>query len=291
VGPSSVVRVVGGRVGVGVSSRATWGGARRGRAGPPAPLPRPPAVTAHMPPDQQVRDWEAWSTKLKQSEGQLNTKTSFTTILFLTASLMTCGMMILLGMQLPDFFTRTLLWLRSLTRYRLRVVGLNNLPSDGPVILATNCKGTDSCLQVLTATDRFTRFILVQHSSDEHLGWLLSRLTKKTHLADLKPGRVNQEPLKRTLASAVEVLERGEMVGLPADANGVGFDVDAFLHELRRLHPEAQVVPVYCGPTPPNPSANGARARSQPVYVVIGEPRGIDTTSQVIREEIRAMDR
>src|SRR5207302_1173280 len=121
----------------------------------------------------------AYAAQLLRYESFLLTKTHFAPILFLAASLMTCAMMVLLGMQLPDFFTRALLWLRSLRlRYRLQVVGMNNLPDDGPVILVTNCKTTQSCLQVLSATDRFTRFILVDNPADARMSWLLQHLTR-----------------------------------------------------------------------------------------------------------------
>src|SRR5262249_29105220 len=129
---------------------------------------------------------------------QLELKRGLTEILFLTAALMTAGMLFLLCQQLPDFFTRTLLWLPSLTRYHVHAVGVNNLPSDGPVILATNCETPECCLQVLTATDRFTRFILLEHTPESRLPWLLRYLTKRTHLAVLKPGGVSDQVLGDT---------------------------------------------------------------------------------------------
>src|SRR5262249_61540721 len=60
--------------------------------------------------------------------------------LFIGASAMTLGILILLCRQLPDFFVRALLLLRSHGRFRFRVTGTNQLPADGPVILATNCE-------------------------------------------------------------------------------------------------------------------------------------------------------
>lgn len=222
---------------------------------------------------------------------QLETKQRLTTILFLAASLMTAGMLFLLCQQLPDFFTRTLLWLRSLTRYRLHVLGLNNLPSDGPVILATNCETPEGCMRVLTATDRFTRFILVEHSPEVRLPWLLRLLASRTHLAVLHPGAVSDEVFAKTLNEAVNVLRRGEMVGLPANGNGngngVAFDVDRFLGRLSVQIPAAQVLPIWCGPD------NGAapkRHRRERVRVVLGKPVPADTHAHEIRQLIHALE-
>jgi acyl-[acyl-carrier-protein]-phospholipid O-acyltransferase/long-chain-fatty-acid--[acyl-carrier-protein] ligase len=221
---------------------------------------------------------------LEQYRTQLETKSSLTQILFLAASLMTAAMMFILAHQLPDFSTRTLLWLRFLSRYRLHVLGLNNLPSDGPVILATNCESPERCMQVLTATDRFTRFILIEGSRDDRLPPVLGYLTKRTHLAILKPGKVTDEVLERTLADTMQVLQRGEMVALPANANGVAFDVNRFLGRLRARMP-AQVLPVYCGPDESQPEAAAGRH----IYVVIGHPVPQDTSADEIRQRIEAL--
>src|SRR5207253_8659666 len=82
-------------------------------------------------------------------------------LLFVGASAMTLGILVLLCRQLPDFFVRAFVWLFSVGHSRLRVAGLHNLPTDGPVILATNCDRFDACMSVIAATDRFTRFVLL----------------------------------------------------------------------------------------------------------------------------------
>src|SRR5260370_36279360 len=99
---------------------------------------------------------------------------------------MTLAILYLLCRQLPDFFVRALLWLRSHGRYRLKVIGLHNLPSDGPVILATNCDRFDTCMQVVTATDRFTRFILLESDADVPPTPLLRYLARRTGLVVLR---------------------------------------------------------------------------------------------------------
>ncbi len=215
-------------------------------------------------------------------------KDSVPKILFLASSVMTAGMLILLCQQLPDFFTRTLLWLRSLSRYHLHVIGLNNLPGDGPVILATNCERPESCMQVLAATDRFTRFILVENSLDDRLPLVLRLLAKRTHLAILKPGRDSEQVLQRTLADAVKVLQRDEMVGLPANVNGVAFDVDRFLGRLR-ARIAAQILPVYCGPDDCGKPPTDKKPRRMRICVVIGKPLPADTPAAEIRRQIHCL--
>src|SRR5258708_36139895 len=100
---------------------------------------------------------------------------------------MAMGTLVLLCRQLPDFFVRSFLWLRSWGRYRLRVIGGNNMPSSGPVILATNCTQIESCLQVLSVTDRFTRFLLLENH-EERPGLFLRLIAKSASPAVLRPG-------------------------------------------------------------------------------------------------------
>jgi MFS family permease len=81
-------------------------------------------------------------------------------LLFLSAGGMTLATLLLLWWQLPDLFWRTRLWFRWLGRCRLEPVDTFNLPSDGPVILATNADTADACAQVVSATDRRTHFVM-----------------------------------------------------------------------------------------------------------------------------------
>jgi MFS family permease len=80
-------------------------------------------------------------------------------LLFVSAAAMTLVTLLLLWWQLPDLGYRTWLWYRWQKRYRLDVEGLDNLPDSGPVILVTNAEEREAVLQVLSVTDRTTRFL------------------------------------------------------------------------------------------------------------------------------------
>src|SRR5207248_11204241 len=121
-------------------------------------------------------------TRRSQYHDELEQKAQIPKVLFLILSGMTACMLFLLCRKLPDFFVRALLWLRSHGRYRLKVIGLHNLPSDGPVILATNCDRFETRMQVVTATDRYTRFILLDSGDDDRPRWLLPYLAPRTGL-------------------------------------------------------------------------------------------------------------
>lgn len=208
--------------------------------------------------------------------------------LFIAASLMTLGILILLCRQLPDFFVRALLWLRSHGRYRLKVVGMKNLPSDGPVILATNCDRFESCMQVLAATDRYTRFILLESAADPEPRPLLRYLARRTGLVALKPGITTTEQWHKAYRKAAKTLETGNLLAVTVDSAWPTPDVDQFLDRLRG-HGAAVVLPIFCGGAPSDPSTNGRPVGPRRVNVVIGAALPADVSPQVIREHIRQL--
>ena len=82
--------------------------------------------------------------------------------LFVTASVLTVGMMFLLRRQLPDFFVRSLVWMRSFGRVRPEIVDLDHLPGAGPVVLVTSAGSVDDALHLAAAADRYVRLIVVE---------------------------------------------------------------------------------------------------------------------------------
>ena len=95
--------------------------------------------------------------------------------LFLGAALMTVAILFLLCRKLPGFFVRSLFWYQSLGQFRLKAVGMQHLPTEGPVILATNSADLQSCLQLVSATDRTTKVVLVEDGTAPTGGVMLRR--------------------------------------------------------------------------------------------------------------------
>jgi len=208
--------------------------------------------------------------------------------LFFSASLMTLGILYLLCRQLPDFFVRALLWLRSHGRYRLKVVGLNNLPTDGPVILATNCDRFDTCMQVVTAADRFTRFVLLESDEDERLPWLLRYLAKRTGLVALRPTGETQEAWDKALAKALRALGQGNLVGITADGSGPTPHMVKLLQDLRQ-RTAAPILPVFCGALLPQAGPDAHPTLVRRMQVVIGHPLPEAATPEEIRQAIHRL--
>ncbi len=197
-------------------------------------------------------------------------------LLFLSVALMTLLTFFALRSQLPDLFLRTMLWFRRLGRHGLEVDGMENLPTSGPVILATNADNLDACLSVLSATDRTTRFILVQTGADNNMPWLARRLAGRDMLAVVRMNKpVDWDEVAR---KAEEALQRNEVVGLPLSAAYP----PGWLERLFNKGGSAPVLPVH---VEEKESAPGQHRR---LFLLAGEPL---KPGGSVEEARRAVDR
>ncbi len=201
---------------------------------------------------------------------------------------MTLAILILLCRQLPDFFVRALLWLRSHGRYRLRVIGVNNLPSNGPVILATNCDRFQDCMQVVAATDRFTRFVLLESAADAPPRPFLRFLARRTGLEVLRHGRIDEPAIEKALSKGGRALNVGDMLGVTVDSQELAQEAEQFFHSLTSRH-AVTVLPVYCetGQAGPGHTEHGLFFAVRRVRVIIGRPLEPGTPIEQVRRAIR----
>jgi MFS family permease len=270
VATSNFINVAGGLVAVGVFQFVTW------------------ALKHSYGLDLSLQDAQENTAKLPEYIAQLQTKIQLPRLLFLAASLLTAATLYLLCRQLPDFFVRSLLWLRSHGRYRLKVVGLNNLPSEGPVILATNCDRFETCMQVVTATDRFTRFILLESDPDERPPWLIRYLARRTGLVALAPTGETREAWEKAYTKASATLSQGNLLGITADGRKPHDEMLKLFEGLRQSS-DAPILPVYCGALSPHKLHDGRESLIRRMQVVIGQPVAPNATPEQIRQRIHLL--
>ncbi len=130
--------------------------------------------------------------------------------LFVGAGAMALATLGLLIYLMPDLLSRSAWVLRAPRQTRLlHAVGTHNVPADGPVVLATNCRDEAARRNVVAATERTVHFV-------------------STKLTDAG------------LAEAVQTVRAGEVLALSDGATDL-------LPELR-AHAPAACLPVYYGP-------------------------------------------
>jgi MFS family permease len=203
--------------------------------------------------------------------------------LFFGAAGMTLLILVLLVRKLPDFFVRTAFWARALGRYRIKVVGMHNLPTHGPVILATNCDQLDSSLQVVAATDRYTHFILVERNNGNDPTPLLRYLVERTGFTMVPAGEQNPALWETAARRAVDALKRDDLLAITVDGPSDAVGGDALLERLPWS--AAPVVPVYCGAI----SVNGQPPLAGRVHVVFGPQLQPAAPLDDIRRSIRQL--
>ena len=204
-------------------------------------------------------------------------------LLFVGAGLLTLFTLMLLWREMPDLFLRTVLWARAWGRAKLRIQGVTNLPGTGPAVLVTNADSPEGCLQVLSATDRTTHFVLTK---TERLVSLPEpeRVLARPSLLDAGPPETGSPCEANGWAAKVrEVLKRREVLGLtlPASHTWNGEPAEPFrsLYLEASADPAVPVIPVYW-----EQDAGGKRRRH--VYIVFGKPLPAGTPAGELREEL-----
>jgi MFS family permease len=210
--------------------------------------------------------------KADQPLGKVYDTANLPRYLFIGAALMTVGILILLCRKLPDFFVRSLFWFRTIGKFRLKAVGMSNLPTEGPVILATNCHDMQGCLQLVSATDRTTKVILFQSADVVEDGALLRLLALRTNLLLVR----SEAELASAQQEALSTLHEGHLLAVGVMNQQHAGALAALLEHLQQAT-AAPILPVFCGSIEDG-TVPGLAPR---VRVVFGEiaPPAIDPTA------------
>ncbi len=165
--------------------------------------------------------------------------------LFFGAALMTVGILLLLCRKLPDFFTRMCFWLGTLRAFRLKAIGMHNLPTEGAVILVTNCKETKSCLQLVSATDRTTKAIMVDDGKANGVGPIVAALARRSSLIVVKAD-AGPEGWLSAKRAALQTLQDGHLLAVNVEDAEHADAIAGLVNELRQ-QTGAPLLPVFCG--------------------------------------------
>ncbi|MFN7767101.1 MAG: MFS transporter [Planctomycetaceae bacterium] len=180
--------------------------------------------------------------------------------LYLTATIFTLAALILLQRRLPDFALRALIWLKNGCHNRLRVLGLENLPLNGPVLLLTNCNDLPEVLDLTAALDRHARMLLVAPRDETIPASWVEKVALGTNTRRLAPQGAHTE-LSGVLDEGRELLRSGGMVAVNIEPDT---EVSRHLVADLGLVPGTVWLPV-CSIR--SPSATGPAPR-----ILIGEP-------------------
>lgn len=262
VSASNFLNVVGGIIAVAVFFTVTFGFERL------------------MAPQAGRKTDVADAVSLQQHIDQLNKQRQIPRLLFGITSVMTFGSLMFLVHRLPDFYLRTGIWMRARGHNPLRTIGIEHMPTDGPVLLLANCDVFPAALDLVAAVDRYVRLVFV-----EKRGAVRSRLQIWAQHAGMIT--VPAEPAGPDWARAQQqgeaALRSGTMVALTVNQPNCAAAVSRLIDAWRAAVPEAVVLPVFCSKAAPA----GRQGPQDYPRVVIGSalPAGAPLESVLVEIE------
>ena len=253
----------------------------------------------------------------EQFRQQLELQLQIPRLLFLAGSLITLLMLLLLCWARPDFLLRALSWFRLPGRRHLQATGLDHVPGNGSLILATNCHTTSEWAQVMAAIDRGARALRPADANNPYriddplLEWTGQRLgllvgspangTPAARSDDSRPVSASnpyqaplpqREPaaeaaLSRLVAAGHQALASGNLIGLALDTTGPNSVSDNLLHQLQERHPCA-VLPVRFEMKPAHGLLDSPD-RLRPT-IIIGKLLPLGVTADQIRAAMQSLN-
>ena len=207
---------------------------------------------------------------------------------FFSGSLIALAMIVMLIRQRPDFLVRTMYWMRMFGHEQANPDGLHRVPEFGPVLLVTIGATADECLQLLTLTDRFARFLVWRNNGesappkDPRLG-IVRGIARKWSLL-LMPNEDREDAdLQNYLSLAVRTLADHHVLAVSVPDGPKAAVAWNFISELQRLSP-TPVCPVVCRrPAKPSPDSS---APSQGRRILTGELLAAGSANGAIQEAL-----
>jgi hypothetical protein len=156
----------------------------------------------------------------------------------------------------------------------LEIDGMNHLPDKGPVVVATNARGLEACLHVVSAADRATHFLFTEEEPSVRLPAWLRLAARRAALGRWTDGdaATNEQQLQQKIE---QVLAHGGVVALSLNGDQM---MERLLEGLAAT--KAPLLPVWYEPAP-----RPERKRRQRIYILGGRllPAG-STMAEVERE-------
>jgi hypothetical protein len=137
----------------------------------------------------------------------------------------------------------TAIWVRAKGHNPLRTVGIEHMPTDGPVLLLANADIFPAALDLVAAVDRFPHMMFVEPPGFKRT-WLL---WCARHMGWISIPQVASAPeWSRALQTGTDTLQKGGMVALTVNQPGCKAEITRLIDGWRAAAPNVVVLPVDC---------------------------------------------
>jgi 1-acyl-sn-glycerol-3-phosphate acyltransferase len=131
--------------------------------------------------------------------------------LFLVLGLMNAAVAAYVYLLVPEFLMRFLCWLLIHSAYRLRKIGLANIPEEGPAVIVCNHVSFVDALVILAASPRPIRFVMDHRIFRVPVLSFVFRTGKAIPIA---PAREDEALMNRAFDEVASALAQGDLVGI-----------------------------------------------------------------------------
>jgi 1-acyl-sn-glycerol-3-phosphate acyltransferase len=130
---------------------------------------------------------------------------------FLTLSVLNAAAAVYVYQQLPEFLLRFVCWILTNCIYRLRTVGREHIPIDGPALLVCNHVSFVDWMIIASACKRPPRFVMYHgYLKTPFVGWVF----RDAKVIPISPGREDASLMEAAFERIAAELEAGEVVCL-----------------------------------------------------------------------------
>jgi acyl-[acyl-carrier-protein]-phospholipid O-acyltransferase/long-chain-fatty-acid--[acyl-carrier-protein] ligase len=212
-------------------------------------------------------------------------------MLFLAAGVLTIAMLVLLRIQLPDFFLRSAAWLRSYGRAKFTIHHVHNIPGSGAAVLLTNAPRLADAIQVGSLVDRRIKYLVVEGTpgpiaapqstvapSDggDRITRFLARRAGYVVLDATALDGVDWQSLRQASSAA---LQSGNVLAISVSDEAPSAELERLLDDVRQGS-LAPVIPVRYTVEPPG---GGGPAQIQ---ITVGTPLGTEISAAEARQTV-----
>ena len=161
--------------------------------------------------------------------------------LFLATAVLNAAVALYIYLLVPEFLMRFLAWMLIHSIYRLRKIGLENIPETGPAVLACNHVSFVDAVVILGACPRPIRFVMDRQIFRIPVLGFVFRTGKAIPIASAKE---DTQMLEAAYAEVARALRAGDLVGIfPEGRITDTGELSAFRGGVKRIV-DATAVPV-----------------------------------------------
>jgi len=164
--------------------------------------------------------------------------------IFFMIGVMTIGVVYIICRIIPEYFLRFCTWLLTHTLYRIRIEGAENVPQEGPVLLAPNHISYTDAFMITASLQRFVRFVMLKKFYDMPI---VNRLFKLAKMIPIDPSGGRKKVTESLTMARGELLDEQAVCIFPEGKISRSGEMNEFRRGCESIMDgiDCPIIPVY----------------------------------------------